>query len=293
MQPEKDCELLEVIIEEGCDVNTESYTALVPAYGRSGLFDKAFSLLELMKNTPDVHTYSILLKSCLQVFAYDKVQDLLLDMETQGMRPNTFTYNKLIDAYVKSKRFAEIALGDSGQIETTEKSNITTFNILLDCYGKAGKYENVSVVMEYMQKYHYSWTIMTYNVVIDEFGRAGDLKQVECLFRLMRSKRIKLSCVTLCSLVRAYSLADAMLDTVFFNCLVDAYGRMRGFTEMKEVLEIMEQKGCRPNKVTYTTMIKAFSVNKMIGHLKRLRELMESAEGSQMTLFRKEKPDFR
>ncbi|CAN6554230.1 unnamed protein product [Malus baccata var. baccata] len=246
-QPEKAHELFEAMIEEGCDVNTESYTALVSAYGRSGLFHKAFSLLERMKTTPDcqpdVHTYSILIKSCLQVFAYDKVQALLSDMEVQGIRPNTITYNTLIDAYGKSKRFAEMestlvemlseqdcepdvwtmnsvlrAFGNSGQIETMEKcferfqsagiqANIMTFNILLDSYGKAGKYEKMSAVMEYMQKYHYSWTIVTYNVVIDAFGRAGDLKQMEYLFRLMRSERIKPSCVTLCSLVRAYGLA--------------------------------------------------------------------------------------
>ncbi|XP_021830612.1 pentatricopeptide repeat-containing protein At5g48730, chloroplastic isoform X2 [Prunus avium] len=309
-QPEKAHELFQAMIDEGCAVNHESYTALVSAYGRSGLFDKAFSLLEQMKNIPDcqpdVHTYSILIKSCLQVFAYDKVQALLSDMESQGIRPNTITYNTLIDAYGKSKKFAEMestlvemlseqdcepdvwtmnsilrAFGNSGQIETMEKcfekfqsagiqANIMTFNILLDSYGKAGNYEKMSAVMEYMQKYHYSWTIVTYNVVIDAFGRAGDLKQMEYLFRLMRSERMKPSCVTLCSLVRAYGLA-----------------------EMKGVLEIMEQKGCRPDKVTYRTMIKAYSANKMIGHVKELRELMESTEGSQMTWLHREKPDFR
>ncbi|ONH92885.1 hypothetical protein PRUPE_8G201700 [Prunus persica] len=319
-QPEKAHELFQAMIDEGCAVNHESYTALVSAYGRSGLFDKAFSLLEQMKNTPDcqpdVHTYSILIKSCLQVFAYDKVQALLSDMESQGIRPNTITYNTLIDAYGKSKKFAEMestlvemlgeqdcepdvwtmnsilrAFGNSGQIETMEKcfekfqsagiqANIMTFNILLDSYGKAGNYEKMSAVMEYMQKYHYSWTIVTYNVVIDAFGRAGDLKQMEYLFRLMRSERMKPSCVTLCSLVRAYGLA------------VDAYGRMGCFAEMKGVLEIMEQKGCRPDKVTYRTMIKAYSANKMIGHVKELRELMESTEGSQMTWLHREKPDF-
>lgn len=101
------------MIDEGCAVNHESYTALVSAYGRSGLFDKAFSLLEQMKNTPDcqpdVHTYSILIKSCLQVFAYDKVQALLSDMESQGIRPNTITYNTLIDAYGKSKKYSLIS----------------------------------------------------------------------------------------------------------------------------------------------------------------------------------------
>ncbi|XVF81197.1 hypothetical protein PTKIN_Ptkin15bG0136900 [Pterospermum kingtungense] len=246
-QPEKAHELFQAMIDEGCVMNHEAYTALLSAYSRSGLFDKAFFLLEEMKDTPnchpDVQTYSILIKSCLHVFAFYKVQVLLSDMASQGIRPNTVTYNTLIDAYGKAKMFKEMemtivemlrekdcepdvwtmnstirAFGSSGQIETMEKCyekfqsagiqpNIKTFNILLDSYGKTGNYEKMSAVMEYMQKYHYSWTIVTYNVVIDAFGRAGDLKQMEYLFRLMRSERIKPSCVTLCSLVRAYGQA--------------------------------------------------------------------------------------
>ncbi|KAF3950759.1 hypothetical protein ACB098_12G178600 [Castanea mollissima] len=306
-QPQKADELFQAMIDEGCVVNHEAYTALLSAYGRSGLFDKAFSLLEQMKNTPDcqpdVQTYSILIKSCLEYYAFDKVQALLSDMATQGIRPNTVTYNTLIDAYGKARKFSEMestlvemlhekncepdvwtmnstlrAFGSSRQTETMEKCyekfqsagvqpNIRTFNILLDSYGKAGEYEKMSAVMEYMQKYHYSWTIVTYNVVIDAFGKAGDLKQMEYLFRLMRSERIKPSCVTLCSLVRAY-----------------------GQAEMKGVLDMMEQRGCKPDKITYRTMIKAYSINGMTSHVKELQSLIGYAEGTQSYMG---KPDFR
>lgn len=106
-KPEKARELFQIMVEEGCMINHQAYTALLSAYGRSGLFDEAFSLLEQMKSTPDchpdVHTYSILIKSCLQVFAFDKVQALLSDMSMQGIRPNIVTYNTLIDAYGKAK----------------------------------------------------------------------------------------------------------------------------------------------------------------------------------------------
>ncbi|KAL6968028.1 hypothetical protein U1Q18_033832 [Sarracenia purpurea var. burkii] len=244
-QPEKAHSLFQAMVDEGCVVNHESYTALLSAYSRSGIFDKAFSLLEHMKSSPDckpdVHTYSILIKSCLQVFAFDKVESLLSDMASQGIKPNTVTYNTLIDAYGKAKKFAKMestlvemlregghcmpdvwtmnstlrAFGSSGQIETMEtcyekfqragiQPSIKTFNVLLDSYGKIGDYEKMSAVMKYMQKYHFSWTLVTYNIVIDAFGRAGDIKQMEFLFRLMRSERIKPDCVTLCSLVRAY-----------------------------------------------------------------------------------------
>lgn len=113
-QPGKAHALFLDMIDEGCAVNPEAYTALLSAYGRSGLFDKAFSLLEEMKNTPDclpdVHTYSILIKSCLQVVDFDKVQALLSDMANQGIKPNTITYNTLIDAYGKAKKYPINAL---------------------------------------------------------------------------------------------------------------------------------------------------------------------------------------
>lgn len=122
----------------------------------------------------------------------------------------------------------------------------------------------------------------------------------------MRSERIKPSCVTLCSLVRAYGQAgkpekiggvlrfiensDVVLDTVFFNCLVDAYGRMGCFAEMKGVLDMMEQKGCKPDKITYRTMIKAYSINGMTSNVKELQNLIGYAEGTQSYMG---KPDFR
>ncbi|KAI8523227.1 hypothetical protein RHMOL_Rhmol13G0056800 [Rhododendron molle] len=246
-QPDKAHSLFQAMISEGCGVNRESYTALLSAYSRNGLFDKAFSLLEEMKNSldckPDVHTYSILIKSCVQVSAFDKVDSLLSVMASQGIKPNTVTYSTLIDAYGKTRKFAKMeatlgemlregqcehdvwtmnstlrAFGCSGQIEAMEKyydkfqcagiqPTIETFNILLDSYGKAGNYEKLCAVMEYMQKYYFSWTLVTYNIVLEAFGRAGNLKQMELLFRSMRSDRIKPNCVTLCSLVRAYGKA--------------------------------------------------------------------------------------
>ena len=108
-QPEKAHDLFQAMIDEGCVINHETYTAVLSAYSRSGLFDKAFFLLQEMKDTPnchpDVQTYAILIKSCLQVFAFDKVQALLSDMASQGIRPNTVTYNTLIDAYGKAKMY--------------------------------------------------------------------------------------------------------------------------------------------------------------------------------------------
>ncbi|ONK58246.1 uncharacterized protein A4U43_C09F10130 [Asparagus officinalis] len=292
-QPERALSLFQDMVDEGCIINHESYTALVSAYSRSGLLDQAFSILEKMKVTdgcyPDVHTYSILIKSCLQFFEFDKAQILLADMKSFGIQPNTCIYNILIDAYGRKSRFAEMeaallemlqnrdcepdiwtmnatlrAFGRSGQIEMMEKCydkfqssgiapSIKTFNILLDSYGKSKKYEKMSAVMEYMQKYYFSWTVVTYNVVIDAFGRAGDLKQMEYLFRLMKSERIKPNCVTLCSLVRAY-------------------GRVEKVEKIKAVMRHIENSDVLLDNVFFNCLVDAYG---RVGCLVEMREVLE------------------
>ncbi|XP_073148972.1 pentatricopeptide repeat-containing protein At5g48730, chloroplastic [Henckelia pumila] len=294
-QPEKAHTLFQAMLNEGCVMDREAFTALLSAYSRSGLFKKAFSILEQMKNThdcsPDVFTYSILIKSCLQVHDFCKVKLLLSDMEVEGIKPNTITYNTLIDAYGKSKKFAEMeslltqmlrqqecepdvwtmnstlrAFGGSGQIEMMEKCyekfqsagiepNIKTFNILLDSYGKTGNYDKMGAVMEYMQIYHFSWTLVTYNIIIDAFGKAGDIKQMEFLFRLMQSERIKPNCVTLCSLVRAYGLTG-------------------NAEKIAAVLRFVENSDVTLDTVFFNCLVDAYGMMGCLAEMKDVLEMM-------------------
>ncbi|KAF3772492.1 Pentatricopeptide repeat-containing protein [Nymphaea thermarum] len=260
-QTEKARILFDAMVDEGCNINHEAYTALLSAYSRSGLFDQAFSILDKMKTMPDcqpdVFTFSIFIKSCLQFTMFDKVQILLEDMASRGIQPNTVIYNTLIDAYGKAGKFDEMertllemlgdrecrpdvwtmnatlrTFGNTKQIEMMEKCyekfqdsgiqpNIKTFNILLYSYGRSKMYDRMSAVMEYMQKYYFSWTLVTYNVLIDAFGRAGDLEQMEYLFRLMKSERIKPNCVTLSSLISAYGRAQNLEKIVAVMRFID------------------------------------------------------------------------
>ncbi|KVI12297.1 Pentatricopeptide repeat-containing protein [Cynara cardunculus var. scolymus] len=260
-QPEKAQSLFQAMIDEGCIVNQESYTALLSAYSRSGIFvDMESTLVEMLRQ-----------REC---------------------KPDVWTMNSTLRAFGGSGQIETMEKCYEKFLSAGIQPNIKTFNILLDSYGKTGNYKKMSAVMEYMQKYHFSWSLVTYNIVIDAFGRAGDLNQMEFLFRLMQSESIKPNCVTLCSLIRGYAQAgkvekirgllryiessDVTVDTVFFNCLVDAYGMMGCLAEMKEVLPMMESKGCQPDKITYRTMIKAYNMNGMSNHVKELRHALSS-----------------
>ncbi|GLJ08532.1 hypothetical protein SUGI_0090660 [Cryptomeria japonica] len=246
--------LFKLMIDEGLEPSIESYTALASAYSRSGLLQKAFSVLDQMKTfpqcQPDVYTYSILIKSSVEVSRFDYVDMLLSEMSENGIKPNTVTYNTIIDAYGKAGKFKDMedvlsemlentdskpdvwtmnatlrAFGNSSQIEMMEncyekfqgvgvQPDIRTFNILMYAYGKERLYDKMTAVMEYMQKYYFSWTTVTYNVLIDAFGKVGDIAQMEYLFNLMISEGVKPDCITLCSLVNAYGKARTIRKIV-------------------------------------------------------------------------------
>ncbi|KAK4747174.1 hypothetical protein SAY87_026211 [Trapa incisa] len=143
-QPEKADELFQAMVDEGCEPNSESYTALLSAYSRSGLFDTACSLLEQMKSTrgcePDVHTYAILIKSCFQVFDFNRAQSFLFDMEAQGIKPNTVIYNTLIDAYAKAKMFVEVESIIAEMLQESKCGpDIWTMNSTLRGFGGSGQ----------------------------------------------------------------------------------------------------------------------------------------------------------
>ncbi|RCV19358.1 hypothetical protein SETIT_3G377100v2 [Setaria italica] len=153
-QPEKAHELFQAMIDEGCAPNLESYTALVSAYSRSSRFREAFELLDQMKDTPgcqpDVQTYSILIKSCLHAYDFERVKSLMADMARVGIRPNTVTYNTLIDAYGKAGKFAEMESTLLKMLQNC-KPDVWTMNSTLRAFGSSGQIETMENCYEKFQ----------------------------------------------------------------------------------------------------------------------------------------------
>lgn len=244
-QPEEASLLFEIMLSEGLKPTVDVYTALVSAYGQSGLLDKAFSTVEDMKSVadcqPDIYTYSILISCCAKFRHFDLIQHVLVEMSYLGIECNSVTYNSIMDGYGKAGMFEQMdnalndmiengnchpdvftlnsfvgAYGNSGQIDKMEKwydefqlmgikPDITTFNMMIKSYGKAGMYKKMKLVMDFMEKRFFTPTTVTYNTVIEVFGKAGDIERMDQHFLKMKHLGVKPNSITYCSLVSAYS----------------------------------------------------------------------------------------
>ncbi|CAN4076838.1 unnamed protein product [Withania somnifera] len=249
-QPNQANLLFEIMLADGLQPTVDLYTALVSAYGLSGLIDEALRTIDDMKSVnnckPDVYTYSILIKCCTKVHRFDMIEYILAEMVYLGIECTSVTYNTIINGYGKAKLFERMesslanmiesetafpdvftlnsvigSYGSCGELEKMEKwyeefqvmgikPDVMTFNILIKSYGRAGMYQNMESVLEFMRNRFYSPTVVTYNIIIETLGKAVLIKNMEHFFLQMKHEGMKPTSFTYCSLVSAYSRAGLL-----------------------------------------------------------------------------------
>ncbi|XP_040243605.1 pentatricopeptide repeat-containing protein At3g53170 [Aegilops tauschii subsp. strangulata] len=332
-QPGPATALFKVMLsEERLAPTVDVYTALVGAYGYSGLLDEALATVDLMKGAdadckPDEYTFSVLINCCCKSRRFDLIPTVLDEMSYLGVGCNVVIHNGIIDGYGKAGMLEEMedalsnmlqdgdnvpdiytmnsiiwAYGNRGRVDDMERwygefqlmgvePDTWTFNIMMKSYGKANMPDKMLSILKYMKRRFFSPSAATFNIIIDCFGRAGNIEKMEYYFRLMKIQGVKPNPITYCSLVNGYSKAglldmipaiirqtentDVVLDTPFFNCVISAYFKSGDTKIMEEMLVLMNEKKCKPDKVIYTTMIQAYIAHGMDEAAKLLETEME------------------
>jgi pentatricopeptide repeat protein len=229
------------------------YTALVGAYGYSGLLEEALATIDQMKGAadcrPDGYTFSVLVDCCAKSRRFDLIPAVLDEMAYLGLECNSVIHNAIINGYGKAGMLEEMesalskmlesgsnvpdvytmnsiiwAYGNHGRTDEMERwysefelmgvePDTKTFNTMIKSYGKAGMYDKMMSIFKYMKKRFFSPTAVTFNIVIECFGRAGNIEKMEYYFRLMKIQGVKPGPITYCSLVNGYSKAG-LLDKI-------------------------------------------------------------------------------
>ncbi|PKA48163.1 Pentatricopeptide repeat-containing protein [Apostasia shenzhenica] len=271
-------ELFETMVEEGIEPTSTLYTALLAAYCRCNLLDESYCILNKMKASPlcqpDIFTYSILLKACVDESRFELIDSLYHEMSERMIVPNTVTQNVVLGAYGKAGKFSEMEkvlsfmlgsdsckpdvwtmniilglFGRMGQIEMMEKwyekfrgigiePETRTFNILIGAYGRKRMYNKMSAVMEYMRKLAFPWTTSTYNNVIEAFANVGDVQNMEHAFDQMQEEGMK-------------------TDTNTFSYLISGFSNAGLFHKVVRTIKLAERMEIPANTSFYNAVIQA------------------------------------
>ncbi|XP_021303127.1 pentatricopeptide repeat-containing protein At3g53170 isoform X2 [Sorghum bicolor] len=288
-QPGPAAALFKAMLSERLRPTADVYTALVGAYGYSGLLDEALAAVEQMKGAadckPDGYTFSVLINCCAKSRRFDLIPAVLDEMSYLGIECNSVIHNAIIDGYGKAAMFEEMEGALSAMLESgSNVPDIYTMNSVIGAYGNHGRTDEMEKSYSEFQLMGVEPDTKTFNImiksyVIECFGRAGNIEKMEYYFRLMKIQGVKPNPITYCSLVNGYSKAglldkvpgiirqtentNVVLDTPFFNCVISAYAKSGDIKIMEEMLQLMKEKKCKPDKITYATMIQAYTAQGM------------------------------
>ncbi|CAL5381896.1 unnamed protein product [Camellia sinensis] len=161
-QPKQASLLFEILRFDGLQPTLDVYTALVVAYGLSGLVE-AFHTVDHMKSVsdckPDVYTYSILINCCTKLHHFDLIEHILAEMSYLGIECTTVTYNTIIDGYGKAELFE---LMENSFTDMTESGtclpDVFTFNSFIGAY-RGKKDKCIKTVVANRRVGHFIWLL--------------------------------------------------------------------------------------------------------------------------------------
>ncbi|CAA7388393.1 unnamed protein product [Spirodela intermedia] len=220
-----------------------AYSALISAYARSGLSSEALKLFETMKAV--------------------------------GLRPNSVTYNTVIDACGKGgedlQRMTQIF---REMLSNGVRPDKVTFNSLLAGCSRAGHWEDAREMFDEMLLRGVSRDVFTYNTFIDAVCKCGNMEMAVWLLTEMRVSNVLPNVVTYSTLMDGYSKLDRFEealrlydelksvgitpDRVCFNTLLSIFVKMGRYEDVVRTSEEMDRLGIDRDIVTYNALIAGY-----------------------------------
>ncbi|GBG82187.1 hypothetical protein CBR_g34469 [Chara braunii] len=265
---------------EGYRPDIVTYNALLSVCERTGKWQQALRFLSGMAADnvkPDVRTCNTVIRTLSAGGQWERALQVLQRMEAAGIRPDTLTYTAMIEVLGKAgrweealRRFKELQ-GKAARNEKGCALDILTWNTIIVCLSDAGQAE---LALHLYRKMREEWLAgggcapdqVTRNAVIGGFSRRGEYKKAARVFQQMLDE------------------GGFVPDVFSYSSLIGACEESRQWAVALEVYEGMLLEGCRPNEVTYRTLL---NVLKLCGRGAEM-EMIERDMAARGILLREE-----
>ena len=273
--PSKARELFEQISVR--DVVT--WNALIGGYAQQGMGLEALQCFRQMKKeqiSPDVITYTCILKACSSIGAIDKGEEIhtkLLSNHVFLHTENVVLSTALMDMYAKCGMLAKARK----ILDELPFRNTVSWNVLIAEYAQQGQCEEALECFRHMQTDNVPPDAITLACMLKVYGHTGAViegKQIhdESIKRGFFHKSVVLASALVdmyakCgALERAQEVFDELPvhDLVSWNALVTGYALLAEVENVIFVFERMKREGRKPDMVTFVSILNACSHSGLI-----------------------------
>ncbi|CAJ2642719.1 unnamed protein product [Trifolium pratense] len=166
-------------------------------------------------------------------------------MHLKNMSPNTITYSSLIDGLCKSWRISDDVwylldeMHDRGL-----RANVITYNSILDALCKNHQVDKAIELLAKIKHQGIQLDMYTYTIFVDGLCKNGRLKDALEIYHYQDL------------LIKGYHI-----DVTMYTVMINGLCKEGLLDEALFLMSKMEDNGCTPDGITYTTLIHALSKN--------------------------------
>lgn len=240
--------LLEEMVQDGCQPSVVTYNRLIHAYGRANYMGEAVRVFQEMQEAghePDRVTYCTLIDIHAKAGYLEAAMDLYHRMQRSGLSLDTFTYSVMVNCLGKGGRLAAAYKLFNEMVEKGCVPNIVTYNTMIALQAKARNYTTVVKLYRDMQAVGIRPDKITYSIVIEVLAQCGHLEETEMVFTEMQQ--------------------DWVPDEPVYGLLVDLWGKAGNVDKAMFWYQSMLSAGLRPNVPTCNSLLSAFLRTKRYG----------------------------
>ncbi|KVI07821.1 pentatricopeptide repeat-containing protein At2g06000-like [Cynara cardunculus var. scolymus] len=253
-----------------------TFNIVISALCRAREVDKAFSIFNKMRKFgcfPDLVTYNTLLNGFCRAGNVDKAHELLRETcMVDGCSPNVVTFTSVISGYCKLGKMEEAMVLFDNMIGHGIRPNTVTFNVIIDGFGKIGNMVSVLNMYEKMVDLGCTPDVITFTSIIDGHCRLGELQQGLKIWDEMNRRNLYPNIYTFsilintlcekgrlneaCDLLRQLKKRDDIVPKTFvYIPVIDGFCKAGNVDKANAIVKEMEEKRCKPDKVTFTILI--------------------------------------
>ncbi|KAL8159680.1 hypothetical protein V2J09_001217 [Rumex salicifolius] len=312
----------------GLSPNVYTNNILLKAYCKKGSLIEAFNLVDKMEQDGVLNEFTLttlieglclqgeadsgykVLKSCrenkvpLAIFAYavvirgfcaemklDRAEEVLWDIESQGLIPDVYCFSALIHAHYKCGNFDKVLNLHDAMVMKGVKTNCVVVSSVLQSLCSMEMTSEAADCFQYFNRSGIYLDKISYNVMLDALCKTGKMDEAEELFNQMESGRIAPDVIHYSTLINGYCLAgnlheasrvfEVMIgkglepDVVSYNILVGACCRHGDIKYAEDLVELMQKQGLKLDSVMYKVMIKGLFVSEKIEEAEALFSRVE------------------